>query len=356
MTNDSAAHDPADSEPAGSEAARTPFDWLESTPFYQAGLQGYSDASMRIVARRHGAPYCVTEALLDSFLLRGGKGLEEARLDPEDHPIAGQLMGSHPEDIAAGAKVLVELGYDVVDVNIACPVRKMRKNCRGGHLLAEPAEATAILRAVRDAVGDVVPVTVKLRRGTDDSDEAAANFYSIIEAAIELGYSSATVHGRTVVQKYIGPSRWSFLRDLTTRYPEFRILGSGDIFTAEDVFAMIRETGVRGVSIARGAIGNPWIFRDAHALLRGEEPRAPTVAEQRAALETHCELAMRFLGIVQGGRRMRKFGIKFSHHHPEADEVAKAFIATKTPDDWQEVIKEFYSAERPVLAKEESAK
>ena len=102
------------------------FSWIEDRPFFQAGLQGYSDAAMRIIARRHGSPYCVTEAMPDRFLVDGGKGLKKAELDPEDHPIAGQLMGSDPRDMAQGAKVLLELGYDVIDLNMACPVKRLR--------------------------------------------------------------------------------------------------------------------------------------------------------------------------------------------------------------------------------------
>src|SRR5690606_17353498 len=151
-------------------------------PFFQAGLAGYSDAAMRMVARRHGCPYCITEAMLDQFLIQGGKGLAAAELDDADHPIAGQLIGSHPAALAAGAKVLVSLGYDVLDINLACPVKKIRKKARGGHLLSEPDEAIAILDAVRQAVGDDRPCTVKLRRGSDDSAEAADRFYRIFEA------------------------------------------------------------------------------------------------------------------------------------------------------------------------------
>src|SRR5688572_25384134 len=131
-------------------------------PFFQAGLAGYSDAAMRLVARRHGAPFAVTEAMLDQFLIHGGKWLAAAELDDADHPIAGQLMGSHPTEIAAGAKILVKLGYDVIDVNLACPVKKIRKKSRGGHLMQAPEEAVAILDAVRQAVGDERPCTVKL--------------------------------------------------------------------------------------------------------------------------------------------------------------------------------------------------
>src|SRR5690606_37180837 len=134
--------------------------------------------------------------MLDQFLIQGGKGLAAAELTDEDHPIAGQLMGSHPAEIAQGAKILVQLGYDVIDVNLACPVKKIKKKARGGHLMQVPDEAAAILDAVKQAVGDDRPCTVKLRRGSDDSAEAAGNFYRIFEAAIDLGYAGAVVHGR----------------------------------------------------------------------------------------------------------------------------------------------------------------
>ncbi len=316
-------------------------------PFFQAGLAGYSDAAMRLVARRHGCPYAVTEAMLDQFLIRGGKGLREAELVDADHPIAGQLMGSHPDDIAEGAQVLAGLGYDVIDINLACPVKKIRKKSRGGHLLQVPDEAIAILAAVRDAVPAAIPCTVKLRRGTDDSSEAEARFHQIFQAVIELGYAAATVHGRTVDQKYNGPSRWSFLKDLVARYRgRIPIFGSGDIWQASDIFTMIEQTGVQAVSVARGCIGNPWVFAQARALMAGDAEggrRPPTVAEQRAVLLEHFDLSVGLHGERRAGMMMRKFGIKFSRHHHDPDVVAKAFIAVKNLADWRGVLDDHYA-------------
>jgi len=317
-------------------------------PFFQAGLAGYSDAAMRLVARRHGCPYAVTEAMLDLFLVNGGKGLQAAQLVEQDHPIAGQLMGSQPDSMAQAAKILVGLGYDVIDVNLACPVKKIRKKRRGGHLLQDPDQAIDILHAVRQAVPDHVPCTVKLRRGTDDSAQAAQRFDRVFQAVIQAGYASATVHGRTVEQKYNGPSRWSFLRDLVSQYgdtPGFSIFGSGDIWEATDIFRMIQETGVQAVSVARGCIGNPWIFTQARALMRQDHhagQRAPTVSEQREVLLMHFQLSVSLHGEKAAGMMMRKFGIKFSRHHPKPDAVAKAFIAVNGLEDWQGVLDQFY--------------
>jgi tRNA-dihydrouridine synthase B len=300
---------------------------------------------MRIVARRLGAPYCVTESMLDDVLLRGGKAIDDAALDPEDHPIAGQIIGTSPKSMAGAATALLALGYDVIDINLACPVKKMVGLCRGGHMLTRPEAAIDVLKAVRDAVGDAAPVTVKLRRGYDDSTESLESFHRVFEQAIELGFASATVHGRTVEQKYDGPSRWPFLAELVRRYPGFSILGSGDVFSAQDVFRMISETGVRGVSVARGAIGNPWIFRQARQLLRGEAPSAPSLEEQRHVLVTQYALAARFHGEKHAGRSMRKVGIKLSRHHPRADDVHRAFVDCTTNDEWHAVVGTHYGSQ-----------
>jgi tRNA-dihydrouridine synthase B len=322
-------------------------------PFFQAGLAGYSDTAMRLVARRHGCPYCVTEALLDHFLIQGGRGLKSAELDDADHPIAGQLMGSHPADIAAGAKVLLGLGYDVIDVNLACPVKKIKKKSRGGHLMSVPDEAAAILDAVIQAVGSEVPCTVKLRRGSDDSPEALANFHKIFQATIDMGYAGAVVHGRSVAQKYLGPSNWNFLRALTNQYgdvADFIIGGSGDVWQASDIFKMIDETGVDFVSVARGCIGNPWVFTQARALLAGDALAAetpPTIFQQREVLLEHFKLSVSIHGEHLAARLMRKFGIRFSRHHPQGDEVKRSFIGVVGLPGWKAVLDKFYTDDGP---------
>ena len=330
-------------------------------PFFQAGLAGYSDGAMRLVARRHGAPFCVTEALLDRTLINGGKGRRKE--DPDllatecgmgeiedniaagldDHPIAGQVMGTTPDEMARAAGILVGMNYDVIDVNLACPVKKIKKANRGGHFLAYPDDAIGILKAVRAVVPREIPCTVKLRRAYDDTPEMAAKFEEIFAATYELGYAWAVAHCRTVQQKYLGPGKWEFLRDLVRRNPDRVIFGSGDIWTVDDIFRMHDYTGVHGVSVARGCIGNPWIFTQARALMRGEPAREPTLAEQRAALESHFELAIQLHGEAAGGRRMRKFGIKFASHHPEAERVKRDFIDCETVADWRRTLERWYA-------------
>ncbi len=349
-------------------------------PFFQAGLAGYSDAAMRLIARRHGAPCCVTEALLDRTVLANGRGFSKADLGElhdnvpgahDDHPLVGQLMGADPDTMAAAAIKMLEQGkrparfyrelaegradldtaptpgdetFQAIDVNLACPVKKIERKARGGHWLREPQGAIDILRAVRDAVPAHIPTTLKIRRGSDDSDTAERNFYRIFDAAYELGYAWATVHGRTVEQKYVGPSRWTFLRDLVRGRPDRVVFGSGDVWSAEDIFRMIAYTGVHAVSVARGCIGNPWIFRQARDLMAGATPRPPTIAEQRAVLLEHFDLSVAVNGEHLAARLMRKFGIRFAEHHPRNEDVRQRFIRVSSIEDWRAVLDEHYSA------------
>jgi tRNA-dihydrouridine synthase B len=332
-------------------------------PFFQAGLAGYSDGAMRLIARRHGCPYCITEALLDRTLMCGGKGRrkedpdlledecglgdpEENRIaevgDLHDHPIAGQIMGSAPDEMAQAAALLASMNYDVIDVNLACPVKKMRKMNRGGHCLTDVDQSIAILRAVRQATPAHVPCTVKLRRAYDDTPDMAARFERIFNAAYESGYAWATVHCRTVQQKYLGPGKWEFLTDLVERNPDKIIFGSGDVWTVNDIFAMLDVTGVHAVAVARGCIGNPWMFRQARQLIAGETPSLPSIDEQRQALLEHFQLAVALHGERKASKMMRKFGIKFSAHHPQSESVKMEFIRCASVADWRRVIERFY--------------
>ncbi|MFN0011877.1 MAG: tRNA dihydrouridine synthase [Phycisphaerales bacterium] len=395
-------------------------------PMFQAGLAGYSDAAMRIVARRHGAPMCVTEALLDRMLLGGGRGFDKADIalqheqliienmpcGHEDHPLTGQIIGSDPDEMAASALKMIEQGarrdrdyrdmaygegalpgyvdtrwqspegtedqegtkaqrhtgtqsmangqplqpsalrasvplclpssFSVIDVNLACPVKKIDRKARGGHWLTEPTGAIDILRAVRAAVPAAIPCSVKLRRAYDDTPEMARNFEIIFAAAYELGYAWTTVHARTVEQKYIGPSRWDFLRALVHRNPGVLVFGSGDVWEAADVIRMVAYTGVAAVSVARGAIGNPWIFRQVRELLAGREALPPTLEEQRGVLHQHFALSVALHGERAAGKMMRKFGIKFAQHHPRADEVKAAMIGVNRTSDWLAVLTAHY--------------
>ena len=305
---------------------------------------------MRVVARRRGCPYAVTESLLDIILLNGGEGLRKSiDIDDDDHPVAGQIIGSEPQTMARAAQILCRAGYDVIDLNFACPVKKIKNKARGGHMLMDVPRAVSILKAVRDALPPEAVTTVSLRRGFDDSSESADRFFQILETAWEHGYAAARVHGRTVAQKYNGRANWPFLREVKQRYPDRTILGSGDVFTAGDVVRMLDETGIDIVWVGRGAIGNPWIFRDAARLLADASVKLqpPTMQEQREALAEHFAIAMQIHGEQLAGRRMRKMGIKYSRFHPSHLLVKTEFIAVRSLRDWTNVLDKWYREDGP---------
>ncbi len=289
----------------------------------------------------------MAEVVLDQILLIRGK-LRDRRLaiEADDHPIGGQLMGSQPEQFAEGANDLVEAGYDLIDINFGCPVKKVLGRCRGGFLLTEPETALSIVKAVIDSVAGRRPVTLKMRRGFDDSLESERNFFSILDGAFSAGVASITVHGRTVKQRYVGPSNWDFLARVKRHAGTRTILGSGDLFTANAMVRMLKETGVDGVSVARGAIGNPFIFRECRALLDGELLQPPSVAEQRLALELHLEESLKECAPKHTGPNFQKFGISYADLHPLRDEVRQAFIQARTTEAIREVLDRWYDPKR----------
>jgi nifR3 family TIM-barrel protein len=315
-------------------------------PVVQAALSGYSDWPMRIIARRHGAPYALCEVLLDQFLVQ----LKQRRrtghflhLSDDDHPVGGQLMGAEPEQFAQGAIRLVQAGFDVIDINFGCPVKKVLGRCRGGFHLTQPAVALEIVRRTRQIVPAEIPVTVKMRRGLDDTRQSRDRFYEILDGAFAAGVAAITVHPRTVLQRYAGPSRWSFLAEVKRHVGNRVILGSGDLFTPQACLEMMAETGVDGVTVARGAIANPWIFSQVRALASGRPlPPPPGLHEQRDVMTEHFRLAVSLYGASRATPMMCKFGIRYALLHPDYESVRTAFTRAKSPDDWNGVLVQWY--------------
>jgi len=316
-----------------------------SHPFVQAALSGYSDWPMRTMAKRFGASYAVAEVMIDRFVneATSAKTKHHFYVADEDHPVGAQLMGTHPDDFPNAAIRLVDCGFDVIDINFGCPVKSAIGGCRGGYHLSQPEFAQEIIQRVINAVGDRVPVTVKMRRGIDDSTESTDRFFTILDAAFAMGVSAVTVHGRTVEQKYNGPSSWDFLKSVKQHAGERVILGSGDLFEAPDCIRMIEETGVDGVTIARGAIGNPWIFRQCQQLATGEsETQAPTLQEQREVMEEHLRLNIEHYPPGKGFGSFKKLAFRYADLHPQAVDVQTAFGRMKSLDDWNAIMDRFY--------------
>ena len=331
--------------PAGMTTAPKPLrigDLAIDLPVTLGALAGYSDLPYRLICRSLGAPYCVTEAMLDRQMLLEGKLRKRLiRLDPADHPVAGQIMGTEPEAMAEAARALDGMGFDVVDLNFACPVRKVVSHKRGGALMNDPDRALAIARAVVEAVPGR-PVTIKLRRSFRDADKTHDGFWKIARGAFDAGIAALSVHARSVEQKYTGRADWDFLAALKREFPDRTILGSGDVMSPADALRMLDETGVDGVLAARGAIGNPWFFEQARDLAAGRPPRKPGLDEQREVIYRHFQLACEAYDPTRGLKILRHFSLQYAKMHPRRTDLRNALVVVRTEDEWRAVIDAFY--------------
>ena len=321
-----------------------------SFPAIQAALSGYSDAPMRRINRKLGAEFTLCEVLLDQFVVAVSRRKAKLymQVEADEHPVGAQLMGNEPEMFVSAALRLVDAGFDLIDLNFACPVKKVLGRARGGYLMSDPPAAAKIVQSVRQAIPDTIPLTIKLRKGFDDTPESTRKFHEIVDRSLDLGVAGVTLHGRTVKQRYTGLSDWNFVREVKERlvarnWPQIPLLGSGDLFTAETCVARMKETGTDGVALARGIIGNPWLFRDVRALLGGKPvPPPPTISEQREILEEHYRLAEELYDTKRASTTMRGFGIRYSLLHPEAEAVREAFVR----QPWNAVLEKWYGCER----------
>jgi nifR3 family TIM-barrel protein len=310
-------------------------------PVVLAPLAGYSDLPYRLLCRAHGAGYCTTEMMLDRMITVAGTAQRRmTTIDDDDHPVAGQIVGCEPEVMAESARNLCGMGFDVIDLNFACPVRKALGRRRGGYMMSQPALTVEVIRAVTAEVTDR-PVTVKLRQKFREADHDDA-FWQIAEAAFEAGVAAITVHARSVEHKYTGKADWGFLAEVKRRFADRTIIGSGDVLRPADAIAMLRQTGVDATAVARGGLGNPWFFRQAADIAAGREPYRPALAEQRETMLRHLEGSCKLYGPLRGVKHMRKFGIKYARLHPHPKEVRMAFVDVKTPAEWHAVLDRFY--------------
>ena len=265
-----------------------------------APMAGITNFPMRLMAREQGAALCFTEMVSVNGLVREGrKTFDLVRSTPTDRPLGIQIFGDDPGLMADGAR-LAEGHGDLIDINMGCPVRKVVTSGAGSALLRDPAKVAAIIRAVRRAT--TLPLTIKIRTGWD---AGTASFLEIARIAEEEGCDAVTLHPRSRSQMFEGKANWSNIRELKemVRLP---VIGSGDLFSAADIQAMLRQTGCDGVMIARGALGNPWIFRETLDLLAGREPRHPTPAERAETALRHLEIFIETTGERIALREMRK--------------------------------------------------
>jgi nifR3 family TIM-barrel protein len=254
--------------------------------FFLAPLAGVSDRPFRTICREMGASFAYTEMVSAHGLIHGtSQTLSYLDRDPAEVPFAVQIFAAEPEVLARGAAAAVEAGAGIVDINMACPVRKVCGTGAGAALARDPSAVEAAVREVVRAAG--VPVTIKIRAGWDD---ATVNCVEVARAAESGGASAVALHGRTRSQGYAGRADWSLIRAVKEAV-SIPVLGSGDVWSAADALRMRRETGCDAVLVARGACGNPWIFRDLRASEAGREmPGAPSRDEWMETVMRHVGL------------------------------------------------------------------
>lgn len=251
-----------------------------------APMAGVSNLPFRLIARQAGAALVFTETVsAKGLVMEGRKTKALLRTSPRETPCAFQLFGSEPEILGEACRRLEGEGAVWIDLNVGCPVKKFIRNCAGSALLRDLSRAAAIVRAMRRSFAGTL--SVKMRSGWDERSIVAPEFARI--AAAE-GAELVSVHGRTRAQLYTGRADRALIRRVVEAVPGTPVLANGDVVSAADAFAMLRETGAAGVMIGRAAMGNPWIFRQVLALAARGEAREPSHAERLATIERHIEL------------------------------------------------------------------
>jgi len=311
-------------------------------PFFQAPLSGYSDHAMRRLALRFGCPFTLADVMLDKSAANP-RVLRKADFRPvaDEHPVGAQILGKTPATMAKAARDLVAVGYDLIDLNFACPAPKVLRRGRGGALLNEPDIVIDILKAVQDVVD--CPLIMKLRIGVNHKPESQANFRQIVERSIERRVDALVIHGRTVSERYRGMADWTILSEVKSRFPEAIIVGSGDIFDPQATVELIERTGLDGFIVARGAIGNPWIFRDLRCIWEDRPvPAAPDLAEQQKVMLEHLDLMLEAYPEKRAVGKFRSFMVGYSKRHPNRKKVRIALMKPKTRDELEAASNELY--------------
>ena len=303
-----------------------------------APMEEHTNFPFRLIMKQAGAGLVVTERVdAADVARRDRRAMRLLYTQSTESPRAGQISGADPDVMAEAARIVAEMGFNAVDLNFECPIRRLMSRGEGGALMGSPERIGQIVASVVAAVS--IPVTLKSRTGPDAQQETAVE---VTQRAEDAGAAAVSVHARSVQQAYVGGPDWTVL-ERVKRATCLPVIGNGGIREPADVLRMLETTGVDAVAIGRGCLGNPWIFRQARALLGGgSRPAAPTLAERGRVLLQLIEGEFQIYGPPLALRRLPRMSGYFAQALPDAAGFRAAVREAKNFPQFKRLVKEWF--------------
>lgn len=305
-----------------------------------APMAGINDLPFRIICKKYGNPGLVCNEMVSSKAICYGddKTLKMLETSNDEKPISMQIFGSDPDSMGEATKKVCQIA-DIIDINLGCPAPKVVKNGDGSKLLLDLPLIEEILKSV--VAVSTKPVTCKFRKGWDEDHIVAVDVAKIAE---RCGVNAVIVHGRTRGQFYSGKADWDIIKQVKQAV-SIPVIGNGDIFSAVDAKKMLEETGCDGIMIGRGALGNPWIFKQIeHYLKTNEIIPEPDPQEKYKVIKEHFELLLQDKGEYTATREIRKFICWYVKGLPKASELRDKINRVESKDDFFEIVKEYFES------------